>query len=646
MKKINRSATTLLTLSALTASAVFAGDVWNSDIWTTWHKKSLIQGLLALSKIREKLNRENLQDTYSPNSKAYSQPSCSPESATARMNDGSCNNPKDSAMGMVGMRFGRNVKDLSVISNKLDEKDILDPNPLVISRELLKRNHKDEKDESYKTAPVNMLAAAWIQFQNHDWFSHGENMNDISITRPYVMKDSGAGKGDLNLLIVPRTQPDNTQGKDNMGFPTFRNEVTHWWDGSQIYGSEMAYVDCAQKSPKLLRSCRGGRMLTKGGYLPLGKDGKEMTGFNRNWWVGIDFLHTLFVRNHNLIAIKLGAQYPSWDDEKLFNTARLVNVAMMAKFHTIEWTPGILANDKLNLAMHANWYGVVTGIKKLRQQRRNGESHVPVDGGPFLSMFAKFFVNSPVMIGLVGGKLDTHDKMYALTEEFTSVYRLHSLLPETLVVGNDHIPVGETREKKAPIVFGKYPLNAWANSMGKQRAGALTIGNFPQFLRNINIPALGYKKLEFQMDIAAIDILRDRERGVPRYNDFREQLNLKRVKDFEDLMPQNTAKNREITQKLRRIYGNIDRMDLLVGTLAESYRPQGFGFGETMFQVFVLMASRRLQADRFFTTDYNERVYSKLGLQLIDEATFKSVLVNNVPSLDASKIPANAFAPW
>ena len=34
------------------------------------------------------------------------------------------------------------------------------------------------------------------------------------------------------------------------------------------------------------------------------------------------------------------------------------------------------------------------------------------------------------------------------------------------------------------------------------------------------------------------------------------------------------------------------------------------------------MASRRLQSDRFFTSDYREEIYSTQGVQWVEEATF------------------------
>ena len=68
-----------------------------------------------------------------------------------------------------------------------------------------------------------------------------------------------------------------------------------------------------------------------------------------------------------------------------------------------------------------------------------------------------------------------------------------------------------------------------ASSFGVQSAGALTLHNFPNAFREIELPN-GHV-----LDLAAVDILRDRERGVPRYNDLRRQLHRPAVRSFEEL---------------------------------------------------------------------------------------------------------------
>jgi hypothetical protein len=84
----------------------------------------------------------------------------------------------------------------------------------------------------------------------------------------------------------------------------------------------------------------------------------------------------------------------------------------------------------------------------------------------------------------------------------------------------------------------------------------------------------------------------------------------------------------------------------MVGLYAEPL-PPGFGFSDTAFRIFILMASRRLKSDRFFTTDYTPAVYSLEGIRWIDDNTMKSVLLRHLPQLEPFlRNVSNAFAPW
>jgi len=114
------------------------------------------------------------------------------------------------------------------------------------------------------------------------------------------------------------------------------------------------------------------------------------------------------------------------------------------------------------------------------------------------------------------------------------------------------------------------------------------------------------------------------------------------VQTFEEL-----TDNPEWREEIRRVYeGDIDRVDLIVGLFAET-PPKGFGFSDTAFRIFVLMASRRLNSDRFFTTDFTEETYSKVGMDWIRDNTMSSVLLRHYPGLEPSlRGVKNAFAPW
>jgi hypothetical protein len=99
-------------------------------------------------------------------------------------------------------------------------------------------------------------------------------------------------------------------------------------------------------------------------------------------------------------------------------------------------------------------------------------------------------------------------------------------------------------------------------------------------------------------------------------------------------------------KELEEIYGDVEKVDLMVGMFAEDF-PKGFGFSDTAFRVFILMASRRLKSDRFFTADYNPNVYTQIGMQWINDNTMSSILLRHYPMLaPALRQVKNAFAPW
>lgn len=114
-------------------------------------------------------------------------------------------------------------------------------------------------------------------------------------------------------------------------------------------------------------------------------------------------------------------------------------------------------------------------------------------------------------------------------------------------------------------------------SFGISHPGALTTHNYPNFLRDVRLPDGKH------LDMGAVDILRDRERGVPRYNAFRRLFHMPAPATFEAL----TGGRTDIARELSEVYGgDIEQVDLLVGCLCEPL-PKGFGFSDTAFRMFV-----------------------------------------------------------
>jgi hypothetical protein len=173
-------------------------------------------------------------------------------------------------------------------------------------------------------------------------------------------------------------------------------------------------------------------------------------------------------------------------------------------------------------------------------------------------------------------------------------------------------------------------------SFGVSHPGALRLHNFPKHLQHL------VRDNGERFDMAAVDILRDRERGVPRYNQFRRLFHKEPVKTLDEL-----TDNPQWAADIQRLYENdLEKVDLLVGLMAEPL-PAGLGFSDTAFRVFILMASRRLKSDRFLSAGYTADVYTQQGIEWIEDTTMIDVLCRHFPGVaPALEGVTNAFHPW
>jgi hypothetical protein len=514
----------------------------------------------------------------------------------------------------VGGRFGRNAPLDKVRPDP--EPRIMEPNPRTISRELLNR------DPFQPVTALNVHAASWIQFMVHGWFHHGTPERENPWKVPLAPDDDWPDQFRVDgAMPINRTAHDPTWSPSEGIPPTYRTSTTHWWDGSQLYGSDEVQLASVRGN-----ATDGKIELTPNGLLALDPaTGVDRTGFNDDYWLGISLLHTLFSREHNAICDMLKREHPDWSSDQLFGTARLINTALLAKIHTVEWTPAILSHPAVKRGMQSSWYGLL---------------------GP---RFRKWFPRKhfgDILSGMPGSKRDHFDVPYSLTEEFVTVYRLHPLIPDDydLRSAANNAPIrklefNDVQGRNTRAVMEGTAMADLLFSLGTSHPGAITLHNHPNGLRKFQKVQGGETVL---IDVAALDVMRDRERGVPRYNDFRSMLRMKRITRFEDL-----TTNQVWAEELRRVYKNdIDRVDVMVGMLAE--KPvKGFGFSETAFRVFVLMAGRRITSDRFLTDDYKSDVYTQAGLDWIDNNDMSSVVIRHFPELSpALRGLPHAFAPW
>jgi hypothetical protein len=641
-----------------------------------------------------------------------------------------------------------------------DRIGLLKPDPQLISRKLYTREqtpgngcNQGEGDPNYSPAAncdylkapfFNVLAAFWIQFMTHDWFSHPfEGRNAPSLES---VGCTSAEAQALGCRPGDRREPSLYEDRDasksftkdgekylQQSPKTTKNLVTAWWDLSQIYGYDKLSAKRVKHDPN-----DAAKLLMQNNYLPVFEDchgysegcpvqpqwqGQEIAGFPDNWSIGMSFYHNLFTREHNYFVDRFRERqqatpdedsglrdpdqpdkvitYRDVSDERLFQATRLVLSAEMAKIHTIEWTTQLLYDEPLYLGMNSNWFGLFNQnesrvSKVLRRILSKDESFISRWSSKLAGLFSNsddsrkanslysVLASGAGIFGLgnskpegmlwwkhdgwdisnpedVNGGINHFGSPFNFSEEFTSVYRLHALVPDLIEfreVDNPNvieakIPVADTVRSGATKFMHQRGLENWALSMGRQRLGVLHLRNLPLFLQNLPMPHLDSETKK--IDVVALDLIRDRERGIPRFNEFRRQIGLRTLTSFDDFIDAHLARDDpwrqhqvESIKRMREIYGthtcdaskiisvvqrnedgsfindclghpdgsvvdNIEDVDNIVGWLSEYTRPHGFAISETQFHIFILNASRRLFSDRFFTSSFRPEFYSQMG---------------------------------
>ena len=233
---------------------------------------------------------------------------------------------------------------------------------------------------------------------------------------------------------------------------------------------------------------------------------------------------------------------------------------------------------------------------------------------------------------------------YSLTEEFTSVYRMHPLLRDdwTLrrvaddalgarvtfadLTGPQAYDVIERARADRPALLLRHPAPGPGD--------AAQLPEVPPGVHPARRPGHGPRRGRHPAD--------PRARGARATTSSAGSCTSSRSETFEEL-----AAEPEWAREISDVYGgDIEKVDLSVGLFAER-RPQGFAFSDTAFRVFVLMASRRLNSDRFFTDYYTPAVYTQAGLDWIADNSMASVLLRHHPELrPALSGVDNAFAAW
>lgn len=552
---------------------------------------------------------------------------CAPEDHLRRRADGSCNNFLRPWSGMTG---GRHLRHSYAIGQNNEDVFLANPvNARSISEVVFKRGASGFRETNLN---LNMLAAAWVNFFIHDFFAHEVDWQDV-INVPVPHGDDlydGEPWWTQLFLQVPRHR--HSESVSTAGRREYRNRVTAWFDGSQVYGSD-------DETARSLRTFDGGKLkIAASGLLPdepkallesarnrpAGRPATFLSGdflSRHNNWIGTTFLNNLWVLEHNNVATLLAANAvrangQPWDDESLYNTARLIVGAEIIKVHTLEWTQQVTDDKGGWFVINSIWDQV--GLPFGPTPNGQNTPHLSQDGTYPPNTFDLRWVMT-----------------HAVAEDFITAYRWHPMVRDSMqvydaagaAVSGDSVDIIDTFMDTSE--HRRLGMHSLAQTFGYNKAGDIQRNNVAEKFRTMRHPSLYAEfhstPLAFEVcsvirafDITTADIVREREHAGARYNEQRRILDplngmLPSARYFADIVGDDPDKALELAE----LYDwDIEDVDLLVGGMSEG-RIATEGFGITFLTTFLPFVYNRVKLDWFYANGFSADAYSEYGLQRI-----------------------------
>lgn len=325
------------------------------------------------------------------------------------------------------------------------------------------------------------------------------------------------------------------------------NIVSSATDLASVYGSNAERANA-------LRTLTDGLLKTgEGDLLPRNTGGffNEPSASSEFFFAGdhrsnetpvLTIIHVLFLREHNRLARDLKAIYPSWNDERLYQTARRINIAQFQKI------------------LYEEYFPVMTGrsVRRFRGFRPNAQPSVSL-----------IFSTAALRIGhtMVGNEVTLRGP----GQSFLPPISMEEMFFKPDVVRKNGID---------PILRGAIFQKA-------QEVDILVHDSLRNFL---------FENVEGEegFDLIALNLQRGRDHALPKYNDIRERFVGRRARSFSDI-----SSDLNVQSRLSNAYGSVDNVEAWIGLVAED-QLQDSSMGMTMFNIWNDEFSRLRDGDRFF----------------------------------------------
>lgn len=386
------------------------------------------------------------------------------------------------------------------------------------------------------------------------------------------------------------------------------NQLTSFIDASQVYGFEKAVAEDLRD----LTNDNG--LLRVGATFPGRKPLLPTTGINgmdcrrnldestrscfvagdirANEQVGLAAMHTVFMREHNRVALKLKTINPFWDGEKVYQEARKVVGAEIQLITYTQWLPIILGFE---------------GTALLGEYKKYNPNLNPSVSNVFATAALRFGHS------MINPVLHRYDENFEPIKEGHLQLRYAFFSPWRLV---DEGGVD-------PLIRGMFTTPAKLKTPTQNLNSELT-------------EKLFYSTHAVALDLAAINIQRSRDHAIPPYNKWRQFCNMSDASNFDDLAGEISDKS--VRDKLEQLYGSVDNIDVWVGGILED-QVDGGKVGP-LFRCLLLEQFTRLRdGDRFWYE--NPSMFDADQLRQIKETSLARILCDNGDNIDT--IGENVF---
>ncbi|KAH8331114.1 hypothetical protein KR067_011822 [Drosophila pandora] len=309
----------------------------------------------------------------------------------------------------------------------------------------------------------------------------------------------------------------------------------------------------------------------------------------------IAVIQTLLVREHNRLAESLALLNADYDDERIFQEARKINIAQYQKITYYDLLPLILGRTYTHLN------GLLYPVEPSEYVNDYDDSVNPAAYVEFAAVAFRYaHTQIPGWFSLVAPNRSSNKTL-----------RLSDYFDRT-----ESIKLLDSSDNFAALLRGL------ATQLHKR-----SDGNIDREIKHY------FNRKEFEeygSDLKSIDIQRARDFGVASYNDVREFCGLRRAVDWAEFAHEIPG---EKISLLRRLYATPDDVELSVGGSLEYHVPEAL-FGPTLLCVIGKQFLNTRRGDRFFFERENHSAgFTRDQLAEIRKVSLASLFCNNADYL-------------